>query len=173
MLALYARQLWRRKQLERDDIGLQYAIVTLAFPFGFVFFTGVSSVLGNLFLAALHYVGLLGTSLTADDWNFGLSLLLPGLAGGAVLWKDLDSIGYGGRRVSIPGRIYILLFLAGTLGAAVIGGVIWLYIVVVGLLGIHVDPTGTVASRAFAVAVTTAPAARYYLGLVSHFLKGY
>lgn len=162
LLLAYFQREKRWEQEKGDSNGLRYGIVTLAVPFALAFFTGASAVLANIFLALFH------KSVTSDDWNFGLTLLIPGLIGGAVLWRDLRAIGRGGLRVTLPGRAYVYLFLVGTEGAMVVSLIIGFYALLSGMFWTPLDPTGYLAPRAFAITLITFLFAHYYSNMRSH-----
>ena len=146
-----------------DDLeGLMYGIVTLSGPLAISFFIGASVTLSNAFIELLNRFGFSRAGVTTDEWIFGLVLLIPGVIGGAILWRALNAIARGFIRVSIPGRIYASMFVVITI-VSLIGDVALL---VTNLLDKPLDPLNSFSVRFLAILIIAAPFARYYSNIL-------
>ncbi len=135
----------------------QVAIVTLALPLAFIFFIGVSALLGNALIV------LRGASADTSVWINDISLIISGVAW-LGFWPALARMSnISGDGPTVPRRIYVLITLGGTLSAAIISLAVALFAVLTSALGQPIDASGNTASQAFGVAIATGAGAGYYL----------
>jgi hypothetical protein len=164
---------WLRQRRDRDDYGLQYGVMTLAILFGSVFITGVCLLLGHILTTLLYNVGYVTLAVSANDWDWAVELLVPGLLV-FLLRRPLrfmtPRIMHGA--IKLAGRIYIWYFFIVPLLAAIL----CLFFAVLLLVSEYVlqtplDPTNYYWPHWLIAAVVTGAVFHHYRGVKRERLK--
>lgn len=157
----------RRKAKANGSNEQLYGLMTFAFELGAVFFVGVCTFIGDVFVVLLRNVGVTSASVTTDDWLLSLMLVIPGFLLGLALWRSVDEMGRWGNRVysPTPRKIYVTVFYQGLRGAVGFSLLIILGLVVTALLRTPIDPTNAWALRMIAVTLVIGLFLPYYRNL--------
>ena len=147
------------------DEGIQFLFVTLCYPFAVEFFSGVCLLFGHGLAALAYDVGYVDISISADDWAFALTLLIPGLIGALWLWRPLREIDRGGTRITLPTRIYVNSFFQIARAACVVSLVILVVLLGSAVFGTPINPSNYFAPHMFAVAIVEGITWWYYAGV--------
>lgn len=145
--------------------GMLNGLVTLSFLVGLLLFYGGWVLLGHIFVAILHNLGISQIGVDSNAWKFGLMFSIPGVLLGIPLGKILHPVGKPKASGTVQGRIYVIGFQRFTIASTAISGSLLLAILGTDLLGTPVDPTNYWWPHMLAVIAFNVPLARYFYDL--------